>query len=136
MNNTKKIPAQFRPLLCLLGNGEENALKTCHIMSALKLSRREVVALVSKARAAGIPILSSSFNGGGYYFPDATDKAKALSEIRVCLATISNRAANTFKSIEVLRDEADKIADEMGDYEQLSFDLPQQADGSNPTGSI
>lgn len=134
--NNKKIPAQFRPLLCLLGYGEENALKTCHIMSTLKLSRREVGALVSKARAAGIPILSSSFHGGGYYFPDAADKAKALSEIRTCLATISHRAANTFKSIEVLRDEAERMAAEIDDYKQLSFDLPQQPDGSKPTGSI
>lgn len=92
----------------LLNHGAENAVSTEWLMLAKKLTQREVVAVVSQERAAGVPILSSS--QGGYYLPDDEDPQKALSEVRTCIRTIQSRGHHTLMALDALRKEETKLA--------------------------
>lgn len=93
----------------ILNHGEENTKGTTSIMALLGLSQREVVAQVSRERAKGTPILSSTH--GGYYLPDDRDPEKALSEIRACERTISARGRHTLAALKAIRQEAEKLED-------------------------
>ena len=88
----------------ILNAGRENAIETEQLVRKFNFTdKRELQRQISKERKAGLVILSTCENNGGYYKP-ANDY-----EVKCFIKTLSCRASNTFGALK----SAKKMLEEM-----------------------
>lgn len=96
----------------LLSRGKENAITTEELMRACNFSnKRELTQQISKERAAGVIICSTTSGNGGYYLPKSKD------EIRNFVNSMDRRAKNTFKAVKNARRLLKETDGQMNMYE-------------------
>lgn len=82
----------------LLPIGKANAVDSKRLADLLECkSVRELQALIAEERAAGAVILSTCYDGGGYYLP-ANDQ-----EVREFIRTLEARGKNTLLALKSAR---------------------------------
>ena len=92
----------------LLNRGKENAMTTDELMRACHLEhRRDLTIQISKERAAGALICSTTSRQGGYYLPQSRE------EVAEFINSMSNRAKNTFKAVKAAREYLKQIDGQM-----------------------